>query len=93
MKRLLNHLDLYFEKTPDRIRQHRLLVVTLLLLSVVLPALSIPRISIDMTLESYLKKDDPIKVVYDRFRETFSSDDVVYIVYEAKTGTFYLQVP
>ena len=32
MKRLLNHLDLYFEKTPDRIRQHRLLVVTVLLL-------------------------------------------------------------
>ena len=86
MKRLLDRLDLYFEKTPDWIRRHRLLVGMVLLLAIVLPALSIPRISIDMTLESYLKKDDPIKVVYDRFRETFSSDDVVYIVYEAKDG-------
>ena len=86
MKQLLNQLNLYFEKTPDWIRQHRLLVVTILVLSVILPAISIPRITIDLTLESYLKKNDPIKVVYDQFRETFSSDDGVYIVYAAKDG-------
>ena len=33
MKRLLDRLDLYFEKTPDWIRRHRLLVGMVLLLA------------------------------------------------------------
>ncbi len=52
MKQLLNQLDLYFEKTPDWIRQHRFLVGSILFLVVVMTALGIPRITIDLTLES-----------------------------------------
>ncbi len=55
----------------------------------VLLVLGIPRIRIDMTLESFFSQDDPVKILYDTFRDTFGSDDSVYIVYRAKDGDIF----
>ncbi|MBF0277491.1 MAG: RND family transporter [SAR324 cluster bacterium] len=86
MKQVLNQLNVFFERVPARIIDHRRLMWILLLLAVIFTGLGIQWIVIDMSLDAFLKKDDPILNVYDQFRETFSSDQGMYIVYEANDG-------
>ena len=39
-----------------------------------------------MTMESFFRKDDPVRLLHERFKETFGSDEGVYIVYRANDG-------
>lgn len=48
-----------------------------------------PRMNIDMALESFFLESDPVKITYQRFREHFGSDEFIYLVYRAKDGDVF----
>ncbi len=89
MKKILDRLNQFFETSPDVFREHRVRVWIVFIVVTALVSIGIPRIRIDMSMESFFAEDDPAKVLFDRFRETFGSDDSVYIVYEAKDGDIF----
>lgn len=89
MTKLLNRTNLFFERLPDRMRRIRWPVWTLLILVTVFLALGIGRITIDMSMEVYFQKDEPVKLAYDRFRALFGGDEAVYVVYEARDGDIF----
>ncbi|MCP4754548.1 MAG: RND family transporter [Proteobacteria bacterium] len=89
MKSLLNTLNTFFEHSHDRLIRHRLKIWLGFILLFGVSVLGIPRLSIDMTMESFFEENDPVKLLYDQFRDTFGSDDSVYIVYEAADGDIF----
>ena len=89
MKRLLELLNQFFEVLPENLRKRRIRVWGIFIIITVILVAGIPRIRIDMTMESFFNQDDPVKVLYDKFRDTFGSDDSVYIVYKARDGDIF----
>ena len=89
MNGILSKLNHLFEEMPDYLRKHRIWVWGGFIILTVFLVLGIPRIRIDMSLESFFSQDDPVKVLYDNFRDIFGSDDSVYIVYRAKDGDIF----
>lgn len=79
----------FFEYLPDRVKQHRLKTWICFLLLVVVLSAGIPRLKFDMTMESWFRKDDPVMMTFNRFRDSFGGDDSVYIVYRAKDGDVF----
>lgn len=45
--------------------------------------------TLEMSMVSFFKEGEPVKLAYDRFRAIFGGDEVVYIVYEAKDGNVF----
>jgi predicted RND superfamily exporter protein len=86
---LLNRLSQWFEVLPDRLRPHRKGVWTLFILLTALLGAGISDLKLDMTLESYFQKDDPMKQDLDRFRLIFGSDESSYIIYRARDGDVF----
>lgn len=90
MKALLNSLNQFFEAAPEMLLKRRYLVLLLFfLLSAVLIFGMVSRFTMDMSLESWFRDDDPTRVSLDQFRQEFGSDDGIYIVYEAKDGDVF----
>jgi predicted RND superfamily exporter protein len=89
MTKLLDRTNLFFEHLPDRMRRYRWPVWLLFILVTVFLAFGIARLTIDMGLEVYFQKDEPVKQAYDRFRALFGGDEAVYIVYEARDGDIF----
>ncbi len=86
MNELLEGLNRYFAALPARLRARRLAVWSSTIVFSLLAGVGMGRIEIDMTMESWFLEDDPVRVLHDRFKETFGSDDGIYIVYEARDG-------
>lgn len=91
MKALLRKLNIFFGKLPDALRNHRLLVWGAFILATLIIGSGVVRLKVDMTMDSFFRENDPVKMTYDRFKESFGSDDGVYIVYEARDGDIFSQ--
>lgn len=89
IKKTLHKLNQFFEKTPDRMRRHRLKVIAASLILLVFAGFGLPRLKVDMSMESFLNPNDPILITYDYFREYFGADESVYIVYKANDGDVF----
>ncbi|PCK08199.1 MAG: hypothetical protein COA42_10350 [Alteromonadaceae bacterium] len=89
MPQLLHHANLFFEQLPDRIRKYRYLVWLVFVLINVGIITGASRFTIDMSLEAYFQKDDPVKLAYDKFRAQFGGDEIMLIVYEARDGDIF----
>ena len=89
LAQLLNHLNVWFEGLPDRLRPRRHAIW----LGVVLLTLVIAGggywVKFDMTLDAYFQDDDPMKQNLDRFRMIFGSDESSYVIYRAKDGDIF----
>ena len=89
LAQLLNHLNVWFEGLPDRLRPRRRAIW----LGVVLLTLVIAGggywVKFDMTLDAYFQDDDPMKQNLDRFRMIFGSDESSYVIYRAKDGDIF----
>jgi len=79
----------FFSRIPGIISRHRVIYAVLLMLMTVAVGAGIPRMTIDMSTESFFLENDPVKVTYQRFREHFGSDEFVFIVYRAKDGDLF----
>ena len=89
MNKLFNSINRFFEELPDRLRANRLKVWVVFLMTVVLLGVGMPRLTFDMSMESWFKKDDPVMRALNRFRDSFGGDDSVYLVYRAKDGDVF----
>ena len=86
MKEILNDLNRFFEDSHDIFKIRRLVIWAAFIIILVLAAFGMPRLKIDMTLESFFKTGDPVIELYNSFKDTFGSDESLYIVIEAKDG-------
>lgn len=86
MHELLEALNRNFAALPGRLIAKRGVIWAGAITLAVVMGLGAERLEIDMTIESFFLKDDPVRLLHERFKETFGSDENVYIVYEAKDG-------
>jgi len=86
---LLNRLNLWFEKLPDRARRRRKLVWSIFIALTLLIVSGGAFVKIDMTLDSFFQDDDPTKLEMNRFRSLFGSDEVAYVIYKARDGDVF----
>ena len=89
LAQLLNHLNVWFEGLPDRLRPRRRAIwIGVVLLTLVIAGGSY-WVKFDMTLDAYFQDDDPMKQNLDRFRMIFGSDESSYVIYRAKDGDIF----
>ncbi len=90
MQSVLSLFNRSFERAPQVLLPLRGWVLLIFLaLTVFLTYGLFTRAQVEMSLESWFKADDPIKVSLDQFRAQFGSDDGVYVVYEAADGDVF----
>ena len=65
------------------------MLILFFLVSTILIFGMVTRFTMDMSLESWFRDDDPTRVSLDQFRQEFGSDDGIYIVYEAQDGDVF----
>jgi predicted RND superfamily exporter protein len=89
MNALLQKLNHLFERLPDTVRRYRLLVWAGFFFLVPFVGFGMQWLEIDMTMDSFFRQNDPVKIMYDRFKDGFGSDEVIYIVYEPRDGDVF----
>ncbi len=78
-----------FAKLPGVIARHRIIYAMLLLAATLAVGAGIPRLTIDMSTESFFLENDPVKKTYQQFRRHFGSDEFIFIVYRARDGDVF----
>jgi len=89
MHSLLDKINLFFEQIPDKMRKRKFIVLGILAILTVVAVLGAGRVRVDMSMESFFKEGEPVKQAYDRFRVSFGSDEIVYVVYKAQDGDVF----
>ncbi len=89
MEKIIRNLNYFFEELPLLLRKYKLFVLVVFAVVSVLLGAGINRIIIDNSLDSFFKKDDPVKKEYDTFKTVFGGDEYIYIVYKAKDGDIF----
>jgi len=80
----------FFAGLPERVCRHRwLLLAAISVLSAWMAWTVATRLSIDMSLDSFLDQQDPAMRALNEFRSQFGSDDSVFLVYEAADGDVF----
>ena len=92
MKAQLLKINSVFERLPDRVKTHRRKIWFTFICLTILAVAGLPRFKVEMSWNSLLSKNEPVKIAYDRFRAVFGSDEVLYLVYEAKDGDVFSPV-
>ncbi|MAF64772.1 MAG: hypothetical protein CMJ84_03820, partial [Planctomycetes bacterium] len=85
----LEELNQIFAALPARLRQRHLTVWGAAAVLTILMSAGLGRLQIDTTMESFFFDDDPVRRLHERFKDTFGSDEGVYIVYEARDGDIF----
>ena len=92
MQSMLSQMNRWFQAAPGvLIPQRWLILVVFLSVTGVMIFGMLSRFSMDMSLESWFKDDDPATQSLHEFRRVFGSDDGVYLVYEAADGDVFSQ--
>lgn len=73
-----------FERLGVLIVRNRIAALFAALAVAALFALHLPALHMDMSMEGFLHKDDPNRVLYDKFRDRFGSDNVILLAIENK---------
>ena len=79
MANIRNRIEIAFEKAAGVIYRHRLktLLVIFLLMGGLLTQL--PNITVDISTEGFLYKNDPILKTYNEFRDQFGRDEFIVV--------------
>jgi len=89
MRTQLIRMNTFFEKLPIVTVKYRYLFWLLFIGLTLLMGAGLPRFKIDMSWNSLLRPQEPVKVAYDRFRAVFGGDEVLYLAYEALDGDVF----
>lgn len=81
--------DVFFEKIPDILINHKWKVWLSFIIITMIFACGVAKVEMDMSLESYFQQGEPVKEAYDHFRVLFGGDESGYIVYKAKDGDLF----
>ena len=77
MNTISRRLSRWFGGVPDALRKRRWIVLSGFVLVFLIVAAGVSKLQVDMTVESFFLENDPAKVLYNRFRQTFGSDEGV----------------
>ena len=86
MKSLLQPLGTYFEHIPARQRSRKLWVWLGFILLTLLVGSGMTRLKSDLSFESFFAADDPVRLAYNKMRIVFGSDEIIYVMYQARDG-------
>jgi uncharacterized protein len=89
MNRITELLNRHFENVPDMLRRKKLLIWGLFITGTVFLLFGMGRLKLDMTVEGWFEKDDPILVALNGYRTEFGSDDNLFITYRPKDGNVF----
>ena len=89
MGTIINRINLFFESLPHRLRGKKYWIVFFIGIITLFLGAGIGKVTIDESIESYLREEDPVKIAYDRFRSYFGSDEYVYVVYRARNNDIF----
>ncbi|UAA37169.1 MMPL family transporter [Paraneptunicella aestuarii] len=89
MQQFLASTSLFFEQVPDTVRRFKWLVWLGFFAISAIVFYGMPNVKVDMTMEAYFKKDDPAKLAFDKFRNDFGSDEVLFLTYKARDGDVF----
>ena len=90
MEKLLLSLSDGFALIPTKIlRLRRLVLGSILLLSIFMVYGMYERTVLDMTTDSFLDQSDPAITALNDYRRQFGSDDSVFLVYRARDGDVF----
>ncbi|MCP4908107.1 MAG: MMPL family transporter [bacterium] len=82
----LEALNRFFAALPAWLLGRRIAVWCFAIALTVVSGVGLGRLEVDMTMESFFFENDPVRLLHERFKDTFGSDEGVYIVYEARDG-------
>jgi uncharacterized protein len=82
-------LSEFLERIPDASRKRRWPILTAAFLITIVAFYGMSNVKFDMTIDSWLGVNAPVKVALDELRAEFGSDDNLYIVYEPKDGNVF----
>jgi hydrophobe/amphiphile efflux-3 (HAE3) family protein len=79
MKNFRNRIEKWFETYAHVIYRNRIKTIVIMLVLTAAMVTQIPKISIDTSMEGFLRPDDPTLVAYNNFRDQFGRDEVIII--------------
>ncbi len=86
---LISRLNSYFASLPTVLRHYKKRIFLFYLILLLVLGAGLPRIKVDMSLESFFAPDDPALLTMNRFRDVFQGDSGLYLVYRAKDGDVF----
>lgn len=89
MSTVFSRITAFFEAIPDGVRGVRVVLWTLFIALTAVAVSGLGRVDLDNSVNAFFRDDVPVKHAYDKFRAVFGSDEVLYIVYEAKDGNVF----
>ncbi|MCP3942357.1 MAG: MMPL family transporter [Desulfobacteraceae bacterium] len=89
MGKFVKGLNGFFESLPGKLRKRKWMVLAIFIAITVVLGAEASKIIMDNSLDSFFKKDDPVKKEYDKFRTVFGGDEYIYVVYKAKDGDIF----
>ena len=82
MTGIRNRLETGFEKLAHTIIRHRFKSIVIMMVMVAVFTSQVPKTTLDMSTEGFLRPDDPYLVAYNAFRDQFGRDEMVIIAME-----------
>ena len=82
-----NHFDNFFSRWAGFVLRFRWLLLSLVLLLTIFSFYEMRELKFDSSIESMFLEEDPQLITFNKFKDTFGSDDFVYILFE--TGDFF----
>jgi len=79
-----NHFDNFFSGWAGFVLRFRWLLLSLVLLLTIFSFYEMRELKFDSSIESMFLEEDPQLITFNKFKETFGSDDFVYILFETE---------
>ena len=89
MESVLNRITEFYEALPDKLVGNKKKIWLVFLLIIVFCITGLPRMKLDMSMESWFRSDDPAVVTFSKLKDNFGGDNYVYLVYKAKDGDVF----
>jgi len=82
MTGIRNRLETGFERLAHTIFRHRFKSIVIMMVIVAVFISQVPKITLDMSTEGFLRPDDPYLLAYNAFRDQFGRDEMVIVAME-----------
>lgn len=89
MKNILNPISRFIGKVPEKVLKRKFLYLSLFIAVTVFLVYSLGSLKMDMTIEGWIRDDDPTKIAFNEYHAQFGSEDGVYIIYKPKDGDVF----
>lgn len=89
MKNILNPVSRIISSIPEKVLKRKYLYLFLFVAATGYLIANLGNLKMDMTIEGWIRNDDPTKIAFNEYHAQFGSEDGVYIVYKPKDGNVF----